>query len=147
MPINDSCTIWWRCSRRTISFSKVLKVFASSPGLTIVIPSTPYDAKGLLLSSIESNDPVLSLSIKKLSFTLKEVAKNITLYLLGKADVKREGEDLAVVCYGLIVDCLQAADILAADGINVEVVDLRTVYKLIKKQLLIVLNIQVKFYL
>lgn len=56
-------------------------IFASSPGLTIVIPSTPYDAKGLLLSSIESNDQYCTLSIKKHRFLKEEVQKNITLYL------------------------------------------------------------------
>ena len=113
-------------------------IFASSPGLTIVIPSTPYDAKGLLLSSIESNDPVLYFEHKKACRFLKEeVPEEYYTVPLGKADVKREGEDLTVFCYGLMVNyCLQAADILAADGINVEVVDLRTVYPLDKETII-----------
>ncbi|MBX7568955.1 alpha-ketoacid dehydrogenase subunit beta [Staphylococcus aureus] len=113
-------------------------IFASSPGLTIVIPSTPYDAKGLLLSSIESNDPVLYFEHKKAYHFLKEeVPEEYYTVPLGKADVKREGEDLTVFCYGLMVNyCLQAADILAADGINVEVVDLRTVYPLDKETII-----------
>ena len=113
-------------------------IFASSPGLTIVIPSTPYDAKGLLLSSIESNDPVLYFEHKKAySFLKEEVPQEYYTVPLGKADVKREGEDLTVFCYGLMVNyCLQAADILAADGINVEVVDLRTVYPLDKETII-----------
>ncbi|RNH12233.1 alpha-ketoacid dehydrogenase subunit beta [Staphylococcus aureus] len=113
-------------------------IFASSPGLTIVIPSTPYDAKGLLLSSIESNDPVLYFEHKKAyRFLKEEVPKEYYTVPLGKADVKREGEDLTVFCYGLMVNyCLQAADILAADGINVEVVDLRTVYPLDKETII-----------
>ncbi|HHC9174951.1 TPA: alpha-ketoacid dehydrogenase subunit beta [Staphylococcus aureus] len=113
-------------------------IFASSPGLTIVIPSTPYDAKGLLLSSIESNDPVLYFEHKKAYRFLKgEVPEEYYTVPLGKADVKREGEDLTVFCYGLMVNyCLQAADILAADGINVEVVDLRTVYPLDKETII-----------
>lgn len=113
-------------------------IFASSPGLTIVIPSTPYDAKGLLLSSIESNDPVLYFEHKKAYRFLKEVVpEEYYTVPLGKADVKREGEDLTVFCYGLMVNyCLQAADILAADGINVEVVDLRTVYPLDKETII-----------
>lgn len=113
-------------------------IFASSPGLTIVIPSTPYDAKGLLLSSIESNDPVLYFEHKKAySFLKEEVPEEYYTVPLGKADVKREGEDLTVFCYGLMVNyCLQAADILAADGINVEVVDLRTVYPLDKETII-----------
>ncbi|HDH6951570.1 TPA: alpha-ketoacid dehydrogenase subunit beta [Staphylococcus aureus] len=113
-------------------------IFASSPGLTIVIPSTPYDAKGLLLSSIESNDPVLYFEHKKtFRFLKEEVPEEYYTVPLGKADVKREGEDLTVFCYGLMVNyCLQAADILAADGINVEVVDLRTVYPLDKETII-----------
>ncbi|HCY7318801.1 TPA: alpha-ketoacid dehydrogenase subunit beta [Staphylococcus aureus] len=113
-------------------------IFASSPGLTIVIPSTPYDAKGLLLSSIESNDPVLYFEHKKAYRFLKEEVPELYYTVpLGKADVKREGEDLTVFCYGLMVNyCLQAADILAADGINVEVVDLRTVYPLDKETII-----------
>lgn len=113
-------------------------IFASSPGLTIVIPSTPYDAKGLLLSSIESNDPVLYFEHKKAyRFLKEEVTEEYYTVPLGKADVKREGEDLTVFCYGLMVNyCLQAADILAADGINVEVVDLRTVYPLDKETII-----------
>ncbi|WP_115657053.1 alpha-ketoacid dehydrogenase subunit beta [Staphylococcus aureus] len=113
-------------------------IFASSPGLTIVIPSTPYDAKGLLLSSIESNDPVLYFEHKKAyRFLKEEVSEEYYTVPLGKADVKREGEDLTVFCYGLMVNyCLQAADILAADGINVEVVDLRTVYPLDKETII-----------
>ncbi|MCS4927041.1 alpha-ketoacid dehydrogenase subunit beta [Staphylococcus aureus] len=113
-------------------------IFASSPGLTIVIPSTPYDAKGLLLSSIESNDPVLYFEQKKAyRFLKEEVPEEYYTVPLGKADVKREGEDLTVFCYGLMVNyCLQAADILAADGINVEVVDLRTVYPLDKETII-----------
>ena len=70
-------------------------IFASSPGLTIVIPSTPYDAKGLLLSSIESNDPVLYFEHKTYRF-LRKMPEEYYTVPLGKADVKREGEDLTV---------------------------------------------------
>lgn len=107
-------------------------VFASTPGLTIVIPSTPYDAKGLLLASIASNDPVLFFEHKKAYRLLKEeVPEGYYTVPLGKADVKREGQDLTVFSYGLAVNyCLQAADLLKGEGIDVEVVDLRTVYPL-----------------
>ena len=108
-------------------------IFASTPGLTIVIPSSPYDAKGLLLSSIESNDPVLYFEHKSISLLKEEVPEDYYTVPLGKADVKRHGDDITVFCYGLMVNyCLQVADILAEDGINVEVVDLRTVYPLDK---------------
>lgn len=112
-------------------------IFASTPGLTIVIPSSPYDAKGLLLSSIESNDPVLFLNIKAYRFLKEEVPEDYYTVPLGKADVKREGKDITVFTYGLCVNyCMQVIDILAADGISVEIVDLRTVYPLDKETII-----------
>lgn len=113
-------------------------VFASTPGLTIVIPSTPYDAKGLLLASVESNDPVLYFEHKKAYRLLKEeVPEEYYTVPLGKADVKREGNDITVFTYSLCVNySLQAADVLAEEGIDVEVVDLRTVYPLDKETII-----------
>ncbi|HDG4504645.1 alpha-ketoacid dehydrogenase subunit beta [Staphylococcus pseudintermedius] len=107
-------------------------VFTSTPGLTVVIPSTPYDAKGLLLASIASNDPVLFFEHKKAYRLLKEeVPEGYYTVPLGKADVKRQGSDITVFSYGLVVNyCLQAADLLKGEAIDVEVVDLRTVYPL-----------------
>ncbi|EGQ2676171.1 alpha-ketoacid dehydrogenase subunit beta [Staphylococcus pseudintermedius] len=107
-------------------------VFTSTPGLTVVIPSTPYDAKGLLLASIASNDPVLFFEHKKAYRLLKEeVPEGYYTVPLGKADVKRQGSDITVFSYGLAVNyCLQAADLLKGETIDVEVVDLRTVYPL-----------------
>ena len=116
----------------------VESIFASTPGLTIVIPSSPYDAKGLLLASIESNDPVLYFEHKKAYRLLKEeVPESYYTVPIGKADVKRKGDDITVFSYGLCVNyCIQAADMLAEDGINVEVVDLRTVYPLDKETII-----------
>ncbi|EGQ4111169.1 alpha-ketoacid dehydrogenase subunit beta [Staphylococcus pseudintermedius] len=107
-------------------------VFTSTPGLTVVIPSTPYDAKGLLLASIASNDPVLFFEHKKAYRLLKEeVPEGYYTVPLGKADVKRQGSDITVFSYGLALNyCLQAADLLKDEAIDVEVVDLRTVYPL-----------------
>ncbi|WP_390602345.1 alpha-ketoacid dehydrogenase subunit beta, partial [Staphylococcus pseudintermedius] len=107
-------------------------VFTSTPGLTVVIPSTPYDAKGLLLASIASNDPMLFFEHKKAYRLLKEeVPEGYYTVPLGKADVKRQGSDITVFSYGLAVNyCLQAADLLKDEAIDVEVVDLRTVYPL-----------------
>lgn len=107
-------------------------VFTSTPGLTVVIPSTPYDAKGLLLASTASNDPVLFFEHKKAYRLLKEeVPEGYYTVPLGKADVKRQGSDITVFSYGLAVNyCLQAADLLKGEAIDVEVVDLRTVYPL-----------------
>ncbi|AMY04716.1 alpha-ketoacid dehydrogenase subunit beta [Staphylococcus condimenti] len=113
-------------------------VFASTPGLTIVIPSNPYDAKGLLLASVESNDPVLYFEHKKAYRLLKEeVPEEYYTVPLGKADVKREGKDLTVFTYGLCVNyCLQVADVLDEEGIDAEIVDLRTVYPLDKETII-----------
>lgn len=113
-------------------------IFASTPGLTIVIPSSPYDAKGLLLSSIESNDPVLFFEHKKAYRLLKEeVPEGEYTVPIGKADVKREGDDITIITYGLMVNyALQAAERLKEDGYEAEVLDLRTVYPLDKESII-----------
>ncbi|MBB6444855.1 alpha-ketoacid dehydrogenase subunit beta [Bacillus benzoevorans] len=107
-------------------------VFANQPGLKIVMPSTPYDVKGLLKAAIRDDDPVLFFEHKRAYRLLKgEVPEDDYVLPLGKAEVKREGEDITVITYGLCVHfALQAAEKLAADGISVHVVDLRTVYPL-----------------
>ncbi|CEA05023.1 2-oxoisovalerate dehydrogenase subunit beta [Metalysinibacillus saudimassiliensis] len=112
----------------------VESLFAGTPGLKIVIPSTPYDAKGLLKAAIRDPDPVLFFEHKRAYRLIKgEVPEDDYVLPLGKADVKREGEDITVITYGLAVHfALQAADRLAADGISVHVLDLRTVYPLDK---------------
>ncbi|KMK77012.1 alpha-ketoacid dehydrogenase subunit beta [Alkalihalobacillus pseudalcaliphilus] len=107
-------------------------MFANVPGLKIVMPSTPYDVKGLLKSAIRDDDPVLFFEHKRAYRLIKgEVPDDDYTLPLGKADVKRKGSDLTVITYGLAVHfALQAAEKLAHDGIDVEVVDLRTVYPL-----------------
>ncbi|RJP02005.1 alpha-ketoacid dehydrogenase subunit beta [Exiguobacterium sp. RIT452] len=105
-------------------------MFNSTPGLKIVIPSNPYDAKGLLKAAIRSNDPVLFFEHKRGYRLLKgEVPEEDYIVEIGKADVKREGEDLTVITYGLCVQfALDAATRLEKDGIDVHILDLRTVY-------------------
>lgn len=107
-------------------------LFANQPGLKIVMPSNPYDAKGLLKASIRDNDPVLFLEHKRAYRLLKEeVPEEDYVLPIGKADVKREGGDITVITYGLCVHfALQAAERLAADGIEAHILDLRTVYPL-----------------
>ncbi|MDC3416531.1 alpha-ketoacid dehydrogenase subunit beta [Aquibacillus salsiterrae] len=102
---------------------------AQQPGLKVVIPSTPYDAKGLLISSIRDNDPVVFLEHMKLYRSFRgEVPEEEYTIELGKADVKREGSDVTLVAYGAMVhSCLKAAEELEKDGIQAEVIDLRTV--------------------
>ncbi|WP_178198126.1 alpha-ketoacid dehydrogenase subunit beta [Ligilactobacillus sp. Marseille-Q7487] len=104
-------------------------LMAQTPGIRVVIPSGPYDAKGLLLSAIRSDDPVVFLEHMKLYRSVKEeVPEEMYTIPLDKADVKREGKDLTIISYGYMVqESLKAADALAKEGIDVEVVDLRTV--------------------
>lgn len=107
-------------------------LMAQSPGLKVVIPSTPYDAKGLLISSIRDNDPVVFLEHLKLYRSFREeVPEEAYTIPIGKADVKREGKDLSIFAYGLMVhESLKAAEELEKEGYSVEVVDLRTIQPL-----------------
>ncbi|WP_102274639.1 alpha-ketoacid dehydrogenase subunit beta [Cytobacillus massiliigabonensis] len=113
-------------------------VFANQPGLKIVMPSTPYDVKGLLKAAIRDEDPVLFFEHKRAYRLIKgEVPEDDYVLPIGKADVKREGEDLTIITYGLCVHfALQAAEKLAKDGISVHVLDLRTVYPLDKEAII-----------
>lgn len=107
-------------------------IFANQPGLKIVMPSTPYDVKGLLKAAIRDEDPVLFFEHKRAYRLIKgDVPTDDYVLPIGKADVKREGEDITVITYGLCVHfALQAAEKLANDGISVHILDLRTVYPL-----------------
>lgn len=104
-------------------------LMAQTPGLKVVIPSTPYDAKGLLIASIRDNDPVVFLEHMKLYRSFREeVPEEEYTIELGKADVKREGKDVTIITYGAMVHAsLKAAEELEKDNIDVEVIDLRTV--------------------
>ncbi|RDU38420.1 alpha-ketoacid dehydrogenase subunit beta [Neobacillus piezotolerans] len=103
-----------------------------TPGLKVVVPSTPYDAKGLLISSIRDNDPVIFLEHLKLYRAFREeVPEEEYTIPLGKADIKREGKDLTIITYGAMVhESLKAAEELEKDGHSVEVLDLRTLMPL-----------------
>ncbi|WP_050614634.1 alpha-ketoacid dehydrogenase subunit beta [Bacillus testis] len=104
-------------------------LMAQQPGLKVVIPSTPYDAKGLLISSIRDNDPVIFVEHMKLYRSFRqEVPEGEYTIPLGKADVKREGTDISIIAYGAMVhEALKAAEELEKDGVSAEVIDLRTV--------------------
>jgi acetoin:2,6-dichlorophenolindophenol oxidoreductase subunit beta len=102
-------------------------MFYHVPGLQVVMPSSPYDAKGLLKSAIRSQQPVVFIEHKLLYMTEGEVPDEEYLVPLGSADIKRSGTDVTVVTYSLMTNrCLEAAERLAGEGISVEVVDLRT---------------------
>lgn len=102
--------------------------FCHVPGLKVVAPATPYDAKGLLKTSIEDQDPVLFLEHKKCYRLVKgQVPEHDYRIPLGQADIKRPGADLTVISYGLMLHhSLEAAAQLAHEGVEAEVIDLRT---------------------
>jgi len=101
--------------------------FAFIPGLKVISPSTPYDAKGLLKSAIRDNNPIIFFEHKKLYYQKGEVPEEDYTIPIGKADIKRKGKDLTIVTYSLMVQkSIQAASVLANEGIDVEIIDLRT---------------------
>ena len=102
--------------------------FFHTPGLKVIAPATPYDAKGLLKSAIRDNSPVVFLEHKKTYRLVRgEVPDEEYTLPIGKADVKRTGQNITVVTYGLMLHyCLEAAQQVEQEGIDVEVVDLRT---------------------
>ncbi len=111
--------------------------FMHVPGLKVVMPSTPADAKGLLISAIRDDNPVVFLEHKLLYATEGEVPEGECTVPLGKADVKRKGEDVTVVATAAMVPkALAAAETLAAEGIGVEVVDPRTLLPLDEETIL-----------
>ncbi|OIK14919.1 alpha-ketoacid dehydrogenase subunit beta [Bacillus sp. MUM 13] len=107
-------------------------LFTHMPGIKVVCPATPYDAKGLLIASIEDPDPVLFLEPLKLyRSSREEVPEGKYRVEIGKAKVVREGHDLSMIAWGAMVPlCLKAAEELMEKGISCEVLDLRTLYPL-----------------
>lgn len=107
-------------------------LLAQSPGIKVVIPSGPYDAKGLLLSSIRDNDPVIFLEHMKLYRSFREEVPEAEYTIpLGKANVVKEGNHVSIITYGAMVrEAVKAAEKLEKDGISVEILDLRTVQPL-----------------
>ena len=101
--------------------------FLHVPGLQVVVPTTPYDAKGLLKTALRGKDPVLFMEYKRLYVNEGEVPDEDYTVPFGLADVKREGRDVTIVATGpMVPKALEAADLLAPEGIEVEVVDTRT---------------------
>jgi pyruvate/2-oxoglutarate/acetoin dehydrogenase E1 component len=111
--------------------------FCHVPGLKVVVPSTPYDAKGLLKAAIRDDNPVMFFEQKLLYRKKGPVPEEDYIVPLGTADIKREGSDITLITYGRMVPvCLEAAEKLAVDGIGVEVVDPRTLVPLDKETLI-----------
>jgi pyruvate dehydrogenase E1 component beta subunit len=102
--------------------------FANTPGLKVVVPSNPYDAKGLLKTAIRDNDPVIFMESELMYGDKGEVPEEEYLIPIGVADTKRAGKDVTIVSFGKMVKlALQAAEELAKDGVEAEVIDLRSV--------------------
>jgi acetoin:2,6-dichlorophenolindophenol oxidoreductase subunit beta len=102
--------------------------FAHIPGLKVVMPSNAYDAKGLLISSIEDNNPVIFLEHRWLHNTIDTVPLEVFRVPIGKAKVMREGLDISIISHSyMVLESLRCAEVLADHGISVEVIDLRTI--------------------
>ncbi len=102
--------------------------FANTPGLKVVVPSNPYDAKGLLKTAIRDDDPVIFMESEQMYGDKGEVPEGEYTIPLGVADIKREGKDVTIVSFGKIIkEAYKAADQLEQEGISCEIIDLRTV--------------------
>jgi len=107
-------------------------LYAHTPGVKVVVPSTPYDAKGLLLAAIEDPDPVVFLEPIRLYRAVKEdIPGGHFVVPIGRARLERTGDDVTLVAYGsMIRDARHAADVLSEEGVSVEVIDLRSLVPL-----------------
>ncbi len=102
--------------------------FANTPGLKVVVPSNPYDAKGLLKTSIRDNDPVIFMESELMYGDKGEVPEEEYLIKIGEADIKKEGSDVTLVSFGKTMKvALEAAKEMEKDNVSVEVIDLRSV--------------------
>ncbi|MEN8185827.1 MAG: pyruvate dehydrogenase complex E1 component subunit beta [Bacteroidota bacterium] len=102
--------------------------YANTPGLKVIVPSNPYDAKGLLKAAIRDDDPVIFMESEQMYGDKGEVPEGEYILPIGVADIKREGTDVTIVSFGKIMkEAIKAADILQEQGISAEVIDLRTV--------------------
>lgn len=102
--------------------------YANTPGLKVIVPSNPYDAKGLLKSAIRDDDPVIFMESEQMYGDKGEVPEEEYLIPIGKADIKRSGSDVTLVSFGKIIKtCYAAAEELEKDGISCEIIDLRTI--------------------
>ncbi|MDB2702887.1 pyruvate dehydrogenase complex E1 component subunit beta [Flavobacteriaceae bacterium] len=102
--------------------------YANCPGLKVIVPSNPYDAKGLLKAAIRDNDPVIFMESEQMYGDKGEVPEDEYILPIGVADIKRKGTDVTIVSFGKIIkEAYKAADILAEEGIECEIIDLRTI--------------------
>ena len=102
--------------------------FANTPGLKVIVPSNPYDAKGLLKAAIRDDDPVIFMESEQMYGDKMEIPEGDYIIPIGVADVKREGTDVTIVSFGKIIkEAYKAAEILEKEDISVEILDMRTV--------------------
>jgi pyruvate dehydrogenase E1 component beta subunit len=102
--------------------------FANCPGLKVIVPSNPYDAKGLLKAAIRDDDPVIFMESEQMYGDKGEVPEGEYILPIGVAEVKRAGSDVTIVSFGKIIkEAYKAVDILESEGISCEIIDLRTV--------------------
>lgn len=102
--------------------------YANCPGLKVIVPSNPYDAKGLLKAAIRDNDPVIFMESEQMYGDKGEVPEEEYVIEIGKGDIKREGKDVTIVSFGKIIkEAYKAADELEKDDISCEIIDLRTI--------------------
>ena len=106
-------------------------LYVNLPGIKVVVPSDAYDAKGLMVSAVRDDNPVVFMLNKVLLGSRSEVPEEVYSIPLGQAAIPREGDDLTIVAFGrMVVEALKAADVLAESGVSVEVVDPRSVQPL-----------------
>ena len=111
--------------------------YANTPGLKVIVPSNPYDAKGLLKSAIRDDDPVIFMESEQMYGDKGEVPEGEYTLPIGVADIKREGSDVTIVSFGKIIkETYKAADELAKENISCEIIDLRTVRPMDHKTIL-----------
>jgi len=102
--------------------------YANTPGLKVIVPSNPYDAKGLLKAAIRDDDPVIFMESEQMYGDKGEVPEGEYILPIGVADIKREGTDVTIVSFGKIIkEAYKAADELEKEGISAEIIDLRTI--------------------
>jgi len=102
--------------------------YANTPGLKVIVPSNPYDAKGLLKAAIRDDDPVIFMESEQMYGDKGEVPEDEYVIEIGKAEVKREGADVTIVSFGKIIkEAYKAAETLEEEGISCEIIDLRTI--------------------
>ncbi|MBT4520831.1 MAG: alpha-ketoacid dehydrogenase subunit beta [Halieaceae bacterium] len=127
VPIVFRASMWHNASNAGHHSDRPYPLFMGVPGLKVVVPSTPYDVKGLLKAAMRDDDPVIVFEDNSLWFKMGEVPEDDYVVPIGVADIKRQGSDVTLVTIGSTqADSLAAAETMAAEGVSVEVIDPRT---------------------